>query len=82
MHKIVGQAHIIPLTQVHVTSLSPPSTLKNEAHKNQPSYSQVQAVSEFVGRNKLNNLGSTALRSIREYFQNKLVLKLTSIHMA
>ena len=45
-------------------------------------YGQVQVVSEFVGRNKLNNLGSTALRSIREYFQNKLVLKLTFIHMA
>ena len=30
---------------------------------------------------KLDDLISKALGSIREYFQNKLVLKLTSIHM-
>ena len=31
---------------------------------------------------KLDDLVSKALGSITEYFQNKLVLKLTSIHMA
>ena len=43
VHKIVGQVHMIPLAQVHVTSLSPP-TLKNEAHENQPSYGQVEVL--------------------------------------